>query len=122
MDSGPAVGDASDQERLFVRRRERRLTRTHAALWAVILATTAADIVLTMVGLAGGLPEGNPVVRVAVGSFGPAGLWTVKFAAMCWLVAGWSLLSDRDASVFLGLFAAVTSAVVVYNAVAVFGA
>ncbi|WP_436930529.1 DUF5658 family protein [Halosimplex halobium] len=120
MGSEPPVrGDR--QERLFVRRRERRMTRTHAALWAFILATTAADIVLTMAGLAGGLPEGNPVVRAAVGSFGPAGLWTVKFAAMCWLVAGWSVLSDRNAAVFLGLFAAVTSVVVVHNAIAVLG-
>ncbi|ELZ22381.1 hypothetical protein C475_17753 [Halosimplex carlsbadense 2-9-1] len=117
-----SVPDGREQDRLFVRRRERRMTRTHAALWVVILATTAADIVLTMVGLAGGLPEGNPVVRAMVASFGPAGLWTVKFAATCWLVAGWSLLSDRNASVFLGLFAAVTSLVVVNNAVAVFGA
>jgi len=113
--------DGREQERLFVRRRERRLTRTHAALWALILATTAADIVLTMVGLAGGLPEGNPVVGAMIESFGLAGLWTVKFAAMCWLVAGWSLLSDRNASVFLGLFAVVTSLVVVTNAVVLVG-
>jgi len=70
------------------------MTRTHAAL-------TAADVVLTIVGL--------------------AGLWAVKFAAMCWLVAGWALLSDRNASVFLGLFAAVTSLVVVHNAVTILG-
>ena len=90
-------------------------------LWALILLTTAADVVLTIVGLAGELQEGNAVVGAMVSSFGLAGLWAVKFAAMCWLVAGWALLSDRNASVFLGLFAAVTSLVVVHNAVTILG-
>ena len=76
---------------------------------------------LTIVGLAGELQEGNAVVGAMVSSFGLAGLWAVKFAAMCWLVAGWALLSDRNASVFLGLFAAVTSLVVVHNAVTILG-
>jgi hypothetical protein len=117
-----AVDDAeTDGQRLLTPRRRRRMTRTHAVLWAVILLTTAADIVLTLVGLAAGLPEGNPVVRSLVSSFGPAGLFAVKFAAMCWLVAGWALLSDWKASVFLGLFAAVTSLVVLTNAVVVLG-
>jgi len=50
-----------------------------------------------------------------------AGLWLVKFGAMCWLVAGWALLSDRNASIFLGLFAAVTTVVAADNAVLVVG-
>ena len=112
-------GDRHD--RLLTQRVERPMTRTHAALWTVILLTTTADIVLTIVGLAGGIPEGNPVVRTMVSSFGLAGLWTVKFAAMCWLVAGWTLLSDWKASVFLGLFAVVTSLVVLHNAVTILG-
>ena len=33
----------------------------------------------------------------------------------------WALLSDRNASVFLSLFAAVTSLVVVHNAVTILG-
>jgi len=96
--------------------RERRMTRTHAALWAVILLATAADVVLTLVGTGAGLAEGNLVVRAALSAVGPAGLWLVKFGAMLWLVAGWALLSDRNAAVFLALFAAVTVAVTVYNA------
>ena len=63
------------------------MTRAHAALWALILLTTAADVVLTTVGVAGELQEGNAVVGAMVSSFGLAGLWAVKFAAMCWLVA-----------------------------------
>jgi uncharacterized membrane protein len=101
--------------------RERRLTRAHAVLWAVIVAATAADILLTMTGLALGYREGNAVVRHMIGAFGPAGLFAVKFAAMCWLVAGWALLSDRDAAVFLGLFAVVTVGVTVHNAVLLLG-
>ncbi|MEF8785870.1 MAG: DUF5658 family protein [Haloarculaceae archaeon] len=93
------------------------MTRTHAALWALILTATVADILLTMVGTAGGLQEGNAVVRVMVGAFGPAGLWLVKFAAMVWLVGGWAVLSDRNATIFLALFATVTVFVTIYNAV-----
>lgn len=97
--------------------RERRMTRTHAVLWAAILASTVVDILLTMAGLELGLQEGNPVVRAMVSRFGLAGLWVVKYLAMLWLVAGWALLTDRNASIFLGLFASVTLAVTAHNAV-----
>ena len=92
------------------------MTRAHAALWALILATTAADTVLTLAGTQSGLQEGNAVVGAMLGAFGPAGLWLVKLGAMVWLVGGWAVLSDRNAAIFLGLFAAVTTVVTVYNA------
>jgi hypothetical protein len=116
----PVVSRSESDDALFTLRTERRMTRTHAVLWTLILATTATDIVLTMVGLNAGLREGNVVVAASLAEFGLAGLWLVKFAAMVWLVGGWTLLNDRNASVFLGLFAAVTSAVVVSNAVLLF--
>lgn len=106
---------------LFTLRRKRRLTRTHAVLWGLILTTTVADILLTMAGLAAGFSEGNVVVAGMLDRFGLAGLFLVKFAAMVWLVGGWALLDDRNAAVFLALFAAVTSGVVGYNAVLLFG-
>lgn len=117
----PLVSTDERDGALFTLRRRRPMTRTHAVLWVVILATTAADIVLTMAGLAAGLREGNVVVATLLAEFGLAGLWLLKFAAMLWLVAGWLLLDDRNAAVFLGLFAAVTCAVVVSNAVLLFG-
>lgn len=110
---------ADDEPPLFTVRRQRRMTRTHALLWALILLTTTADIVLTMVGLQTGLQEANSVVYTAVETLGLAGLWLVKFLAMCWLVGGWALLSDRNAAIFLALFAIVTTVVVVNNAVLV---
>jgi len=119
MSTEPDTG--ADSDSLFTVRRERRMTRAHAALWTVILVATVADVLLTMVGTANGLQEGNALVRAMMGAFGPAGLWLVKFGAMAWLVAGWSLLSDRNASVFLGLFAAVTVAVTVHNTLLVLG-
>lgn len=103
-------------------RGERRLTRTHAALWTVVLVATVLDILTTMVGLERGLQEGNVVVRAAVETLGLPGLWLVKFGAMVWLVGGWALLSDRNAAVFLGLFAAVTVATVIANVVTLLGA
>jgi hypothetical protein len=108
--------EAGEQESLLTFRRERRMTRAHGILWALILASTVADILLTLVGTAGGLQEGNAVVGVMMGAFGPAGLWVVKFLAMVWLVGGWAFLSDRNAAIFLALFATVTVLVTVYNA------
>ncbi len=115
-DTGSGQGDS-----LLTLRRERRVTRVHAVLWTLILAATVADILLTLTGTALGFREGNALVRAAMGAFGPAGLWLVKFGAMCWLVGGWAFLSDRNAAIFLGLFAAVTVAVTVHNAAVVFG-
>jgi hypothetical protein len=112
---------AGSEEPLFTLRRNREMTTTHAVLWAVILSTTVADILLTMIGLRLGLQEGNVVVHTMLSQFGLAGLWVVKFLAMCWLVAGWALLSDRNAAIFLGLFGLVTLLVVVYNATLVLG-
>jgi hypothetical protein len=121
----PSPPDRSEGERddppLFNPRRERRMTRTHAVMWTVILTATVLDIILTIAGLQLGLREGNVVVRTMIDSFGLSGLFGVKLAAMAWLVAGWSLLSDRNAAVFLGLFAAVTVTVVVHNAITLFG-
>jgi len=112
--------DSAD-DGLLTLRRERRLTRTHAVLWAIILTTTVADILLTMAGLATGFSEGNVVVATMLDQFGLAGLFLVKFAAMAWLVGGWALLDDRNAAVFLALFATVTGGVVSYNAALLFG-
>jgi hypothetical protein len=96
-----------------------RLSPTHAVLWTVILVATVGDILLTMTGLRVGLQEGNVVVSTMLAEFGLAGLWLVKFGAMLWLVAGWRLLSERNATVFLALFAVVTLAVVAYNSVTI---
>jgi len=117
----PVVSTNENDNALLTLRRRRRMTRTHAALWVAILCTTTADIVLTMVGLRVGLREGNVVVATMLAEFGLVGLWLVKFGAMVWLVGGWTLLDDRDAAVFLGLFAAVTAVVVASNAVLLFG-
>lgn len=117
----PVVSTAEADDALLTLRRERRMTLPHAVLWALILATTVADILLTMVGLNAGLREGNVVLAAMLAEFGLVGLWLVKFAAMAWLVAGWALLDDRNAAVFLSLFAAVTAAVVLSNALLLFG-
>jgi len=117
----PVVSRSEDDDALLTLRRKRRMTRTHAALWVLIITATVADILLTMVGLSVGLREGNVVVVTLLAAFGPAGLWLLKFGAMVWLVGGWVLLNDRNAAIFLGLFAVVTSAVVVSNAVLIFG-
>ncbi len=98
---------------------EHHLSHTHAVLWTVILVATVGDILLTMTGLTVGLQEGNVVVSRMLAEFGLAGFWLVKFGAMLWLVAGWRLLSERNATVFLALFAVVTLAVVAYNSVTI---
>lgn len=115
------MAGSDENEALFTVRWQREMTATHAVLWAVILSTTVADILLTMIGLRLGLQEGNVVVRTMLSHFGLAGLWLVKFLAMCWLVAGWALLSDRNGAIFLALFGLVTLLVVLYNATLVLG-
>lgn len=117
----PLLSRSESDDALLTLRRERTMIRTHAVLWAVILVTTVADILLTMIGLEAGLREGNIVVATLLREFGLAGLWVVKFAAMLWLVCGWALLDDRNAAIFLGLFATVTAAVVVSNLLLLFG-
>jgi len=99
----------------------RHMTETHAVLWTVIIVATVADVVMTLTGLSTGLQEGNPVMRSMIERFGVAGLWVVKFLAMCWLVAGWAYLSEWKATVFLALFGVVTLAVVLNNAVVILG-
>jgi hypothetical protein len=94
---------------------ERRMTRTHAILWAVILLATVLDVITTLTGLSLGLQEGNVVARTLLASLGIPGFWLLKFAAMAWLVAGWALLSDRNAAIFLALYAVVAVATVVAN-------
>lgn len=110
------------EQPLFTLRREREMTTTHATLWAIILVATALDIVTTMVGLSNGLREGNVVVGTTIEALGLPGLWLVKFAAMVWLVGGWTLLSDRNAAIFLALFAVVTVATVIVNVLTLSGA
>jgi hypothetical protein len=101
---------------------EREMTDTHAVLWTAIIITTVADIILTLVGVGTGLGEGNPVVRALMSAFGIPGLYIVKFLAMVWLVAGWTLLSDRNASIFLALFAIVTILVTAHNSILILAA
>jgi hypothetical protein len=91
------------------------MSGTHRLLWTVILAATVGDVVLTIAGLSAGLREGNLFLRVMLAEFGLFGLWLVKFGAMLWLVAGWQFLSERNATVFLALFAVVTVAIVAHN-------
>jgi hypothetical protein len=114
----PDTDDLVDDGETLYRR---HMTETHAVLWTVIIVATVADVVMTLTGLSTGLREANPVVRSMVASFGVAGLWVVKFLAMCWLVAGWAYLSEWKATVFLALFGVVTLAVVLNNAVVILG-
>lgn len=93
------------------------MTEEHVVLWTVIVVATVADIVLTLTGLAAGAREGNVVVRVLMAELGLAGLWLVKFLAMLWLVAGWWLLSEWKATIFLALFGIVTLLVVANNVI-----
>lgn len=115
--SGSTAVSSTPEESLFAR----HMTETHAVLWTAVVVATVADVVMTLTGMSSGLQEGNPVVRAMVGAFGPAGLWVVKFGAMCWLVAGWAYLENWKATVFLALFAVVTLAVVLNNAVVILG-
>lgn len=107
---------ATDGSRLDVRL-ARHMTETDAVLWAVVIVATVADVVTTISGLSLGLGEGNVVVREMIATLGLAGFWLVKFCALVVLATGWTLLPERTATTFLAVFALVTMAVVLGNAV-----
>lgn len=115
----PTEADADADETGVTLLGVHRMSNTHAVLWTVIVVATVGDILLTMTGLTVGLQEGNVVVSAMLAEFGLAGFWLVKFGAMLWLVAGWRLLSERNATVFLAIFAVVTLAVVGYNSITI---
>jgi len=48
--------------------------RRGGLLWLVVLATAALDATTTTIGIAVGLPEGNPVVATALAAVGVPGL------------------------------------------------
>lgn len=118
MDAGrKPVG--SVRERLELACRDAGMSENDVVLWTVVLVATGGDVLLTLAGLAAGLQEGNVVVRTALAALGLPGFWLVKFLALCWLVVGWTLLPDRQGSAFLAIFALVTLAVVLNNALTI---
>ena len=51
-------------------------------LWLVVVATLVVDVWLTHIGLQHGLHEGNPVMRVAIETFGIAALGLTKVGVL----------------------------------------
>lgn len=58
------------------------LASVERELWVVVAVTLAVDVWLTHVGLQHGLHEGNPVMRVAIETFGIAVLALTKVAVL----------------------------------------
>jgi len=58
------------------------LAAVERELWLVLAATLAVDVWLTHVGLQHGFHEANPVMRVAIESFGIAVLALTKVAVL----------------------------------------
>lgn len=95
---------------------ERRLSASHAVLWAVVLVSSVFDIVTTIVGVGRGIPEGNAVARAFIETYGTPGIGLLKFSALVVLVVLWATLPDRKATAVLTVFAVVSLVVVALNA------
>lgn len=54
-------------------------------LWGVVVVASAADVVLTLVGLSMCFSEANPVARAALDTAGGFGLLALKLAALAGL-------------------------------------
>lgn len=87
---------------LGVRRQFRRLqagvSDLEFALWTVVVTAMVLDVLLTAYGLSIGLVERNPIVRVAIDSFGFAVLAVVKLLALA-IGVGFRLAVPRYALV-----------------------
>ena len=94
---------------------ERRLSESHAVLWAVVIVSTVFDVVTTIVGIQRGAEEGNAVARAFIETYGTPGIGLLKFSALV-VVVLWATLPDRHATVVLTAFALVSLLVVVLNA------
>jgi hypothetical protein len=58
------------------------LARREDALWAVVVASMIADLLLTYYGVENGLREANPVARAGLERFGYAALGALKLFAL----------------------------------------
>jgi hypothetical protein len=96
---------------------ERRLSESHAVLWAVVILSSLFDVVTTMVGLERGLGEGNAVARAFIETYGTPGIGLLKFSALVVVVLLWTWLDDQRATAVLAGFALVSLVVVALNAV-----
>ena len=80
------------------------LAAVERELWLVVAVTLVIDVWLTHVGLQHGLHEGNPVMRVAIETFGIAVLALTKVGVLGLAGLTRQLLSDqRGVVVPLGL-------------------
>jgi len=90
------------------------LASVERELWLVVVATLVIDVWLTHVGLQHGLHEGNPVMRVAIETFGIAVLALTKIGVLGLAGLTRKLVSDqRGVVVPLGLALPWVAAVVI---------
>jgi hypothetical protein len=80
------------------------LARHERSLWAVVVLSALADVLLTYYGLQIGLTEANPIARGAIEGYGYWTMLALKGGALSVGVACWAALPDRFSPVIpLGL-------------------
>jgi hypothetical protein len=98
------------------------LADVERVLWLVVVVTLVVDVWLTHLGLAAGLREGNPVMRLAIETFGIAVLVVVKIAVLALAGAARRALSGPDGVVVPLGVALPWAAAVCINGTLIFGA
>jgi len=86
---------ASDEDSGARKQRAHRSSGIERALWLVVLAAMAADVVLTHVGQQVGLVELNPVARDALHAHGVWGLVALKGLALGCGAGLWAVFPRR---------------------------
>jgi hypothetical protein len=80
-----------------------RLAAVESRLWGLLALALLADVATTSYGLASGLSEGNPAMRLAIETAGVAALVGVKLLVVGFGVGVRQFLDERGAVVPLGL-------------------
>ena len=89
--------------------------------WSFVALTLVADIGLTVMGLANGFVESNPVAVVAFQKAGVIGLFLLKFQAVAVAALGWRVLPRPARVVAPACLGATWSVAVLANLALLFG-
>jgi hypothetical protein len=92
--------------------------RRGGLLWVAVLLAAALDAATTAIGVAIGLPEGNPLVGAAIAVVGVAGLVAIQ-AGFVAAVTGLVLAADQYRVSLLGVAAVLGALPVAVNLVAI---
>jgi hypothetical protein len=91
------------------------LPEADALLWTIVIVGAILDVTTTIVGVGSGVPEGNPVARAFIETYGTPGIGALKLVSLVVLTLTWHALEDESARLALAAFALVSLVVTALN-------